>query len=126
MSSAPFDSRLTGRSLALGVLDGHGRDALPLDGQTMVPMSYRTVRSVQWHRRSWGAVGGASSPHMERGTAPGSPNRNVLRYTVSIKPAWLGCHHAPRLSVCRTRTRRSGGYPFEQFETGLADKAKGG
>src|SRR6266545_2237612 len=82
MSSAPFDSRLTGRSLALGVLDGHGRDALPLDGQTMVPMSYRTVRSVQWHRRSWGAVGGASSPHMERGTAPGSPDRKVLAHAV--------------------------------------------
>src|SRR6266511_1237958 len=87
---------------------------------------FRYTNAVPMAQALLGGRGGSELPHMERGTALRSPNRNVLRYTVSIKPAWLGCHHAPRLSVCRTRTRRSGGYPFEQFETGLADKAKGG
>jgi len=54
MSFGSFDSRLTGRSLALGLLDGHdGVPAAQADdgpdlGASMVPDSYRTVRSVFW------------------------------------------------------------------------------
>src|SRR6266540_1922652 len=32
-----------------------------------------------WHRRSWGGVGGASSPHMERGASLRSPDQEVSR-----------------------------------------------
>jgi large subunit ribosomal protein L27 len=44
------------------------------------PVSTRP-NSVQfrspWHRRSWGAVGGASSPHMDRGRQRRSPAVDV-------------------------------------------------
>ena len=71
MSSAPFDSRLTGRSLALGLLDGHGRDALPPEGQTMVPI--------------WGIDGpgelpyGTLGPLVGRFAPPGRPSSVAVR-----------------------------------------------
>src|SRR6266545_1732258 len=46
---------------------GHGTGALGGPWRERAPPTWTDDRSPRpWHRRSWGAVGGASSPHMDR------------------------------------------------------------